>query len=63
MHEVPAEVQRSIFRFRYRERFHLSVEQMENEPWEALWEANLIWSLDSERDTLENKRREASRSN
>lgn len=38
--------------YKYRSHFHLSVEEFEREPWEALFQARLIWSLEARRDNL-----------
>lgn len=43
---------------RYQERFHLSYEQVVNEPWEAIERAHFVWSLEEERANLEAKRQE-----
>ncbi len=51
----------SIFKFRYRERFGMSVSQLKDEPWEAIWEAEVIWSADRKREELEEKKRSISR--
>lgn len=39
----------------------MSVAEFEQEPWEAVYQANLIWSLDSERAKLEEERRRPSK--
>jgi hypothetical protein len=55
---VPDDIYQEIFDFRYREHFHLSAVDFENEPWEALYQARLIWSLEAERAKLENIRQQ-----
>jgi hypothetical protein len=55
---IPDDIFQEIFAFRYRERFNLSAVQFEKEPWEAIYQARLIWSLDAERVKLENIRRQ-----
>lgn len=42
--------------FRYRERFQMSVAEYEREPWEAIWLARTIWSLDEKRVNLETEK-------
>jgi hypothetical protein len=56
--DIPEEIINEVFAFRYRERFHLSAVEFENEPWEAVYQAQLIWSLDDERVKLENIRQQ-----
>lgn len=53
---VPEDIKQEIFEFRYREHFHLSFQEFKKEPWEALYQANLIWSLEDRRDKLEKKK-------
>lgn len=52
MTNIPEDIQDDLFMFRYRSHFHLSVEEFEREPWEALFQARLIWSLEARRDNL-----------
>jgi hypothetical protein len=42
--------------FRYRERFHLSAVELNDEPLEDIKRAFLIWSLDSERAKFEERK-------
>ncbi|WP_427007199.1 hypothetical protein [Pseudarthrobacter sp. H2] len=56
--DIPDEVVDEVFAFRYRERFHMSALEFEKEPWEAIYQARLIWPLDDERVKLENIRQQ-----
>ncbi|KUM39020.1 hypothetical protein AR689_07650 [Arthrobacter sp. EpRS71] len=55
---IPDDIFQEIFAFRYREYFKLSAVEFENEPWEALYQARLMWSFDDERVKLENIRQQ-----
>lgn len=47
--------------FRYREHFHLSYQQLLDEPIEEIERAMIIWSMDSKRDKLESERQAQNR--
>ena len=42
---IPEHIQKDLLDLEYRERFHLSAQEFENEPWEAIWLAHLKWSM------------------
>lgn len=43
----------TLFQFRYRKEFGLTVEEYEREPWEAKWQAGVLWELEAEKERLE----------
>ncbi|GAA3418337.1 hypothetical protein GCM10022140_23110 [Rhodococcus aetherivorans] len=49
---MPEGIQDDLFELEYRQRFSLSVEQSEREPWEAKWLARHVWSLQAQRANL-----------
>lgn len=48
---LPEDIQQDILDLEYRERFALSAEQFEKEPWEAVYLAQLKWRMVAERDS------------
>ena len=53
MSAVSDDVLLEVNLFRYRERMHLSYEQLMSEPFEEIQRAFVIWAHDAERDKLE----------
>jgi hypothetical protein len=55
--KVPEEITNMINVHRYREAFHMSYQDFENEPGEIVEQTFLIWRLEHERDKLDSYRR------
>ena len=49
LQSLPEDIQDEIFSYEYRSHFHLSVQEFEQEPWEAVAQARLIWGYQAKK--------------